>query len=302
MYLSKHQLESGRIQYKQTKMSSRELYKIKDFYSQNGIGTRKLTRQKIKSVIAKFLSFPWGGDPGSISGRAGMVPLSLVSWGLVKAAPFGTCGLGCNSSEIRAWTCSFSLCPPSLTNEHSTWHLVEAQLTFVESMNVQLLKHAPGPYFLSSRLPILQAKFCFSLPLTFSRGGEFLLWISPANISIYFMKNLSYKDSEISLQKFKEFIFSCKISHVISLYLCLWIISLRKVVTWQFSFLKACNTNKNTDWVFIRKPHLFKFKKTKGKWKNQDTSHVILLLRCLKNRVGISWIKWEYLSLMTHCS
>ena len=148
MYLSKHQLESGSIQYKQTKRSSKELYKMKDFYSQNGIGTRKLTRQKIKSVIAKLLSFTWCGDPGSISGRAGTIRLNLVSWGLVKATPFGACGLGWNSFEIRAWTCSFSLCPPSLTNEHSTWRIVEAQSIFVELMSVQLLKHALGPYFL----------------------------------------------------------------------------------------------------------------------------------------------------------
>ena len=32
---------------------------MKDFYSQNGIGTRKLTRQKIKSLLQSY--FPLGG-------------------------------------------------------------------------------------------------------------------------------------------------------------------------------------------------------------------------------------------------
>lgn len=141
---------------------------------------------------------------------------------LSESTLFGACGLGCNSSEVRAWTCSFSLCPQSFTNEHRTWCIVEGQLIFVESMNVQLLKLAPGPYFLSSHLPILQAKFCFSLPLTFSQGGEFLLWTSPANISIAFMKNLSFKTVKSLFKNLvKEFIVSCKISHVISISLSL---------------------------------------------------------------------------------
>lgn len=75
------------------------------------------------------------------------------------------------------------------------------------------------------------------------------------------------------------------------IYLCLWIISLGKVEASQFRFLRTRNTNKNIDWVFIRKLHLFKFKQTKGIWTNQHTGHIILLLQCLKNRIGRCWIK-----------
>lgn len=200
MYLSKHQLESGKAFSINRQKGAPRSCTMKDFYSQNGIGTRKLTRQKIKSVIAKLLSFTWCGDPGSISRRAGTIR-PVWSWGLVKATPFGACDLGCNSFEIRAWTCSFSLCPPS--SQMSTVHMQEKKLSqyllswwVYSSWSTHLALTPPAlPFFRQSSASL---SHWFS-PEEESFSSEFI-----QQIFLDFMKNFHHTKTEWNLSSKKK--------------------------------------------------------------------------------------------------